>query len=170
MESFIVKKGKHHFKPRLFKLFWKKHLLNYIVQFDKSCTYNLMNNNQFDINKLIGLGYFSFRINPHHTDSVRFGWNYNLEKDKIELFAYCYVNKERIIKSLGFIDFYYNYEITINVESNYYKFFVCKKGENFGRGLSIPKVHNKKLSFMLGPYFGGDQTSPKKMKIIIQKL
>ena len=67
-------------------------------------------------------------------------------------------------------NFYYNYDITINVEKDYYKFFICKKGENFGKGLSIPKTHNKKFSFLLGPYFGGNEVSPKEMKINIQKF
>ncbi|HEX5186899.1 MAG TPA: hypothetical protein VFV86_08420 [Nitrososphaeraceae archaeon] len=168
MKRFDVKKGKYNFKPFTFGLFWKKKVLDYNVMFDSSCRYKL--DNEHDTNKLIGIGYFSFGWNPHQTDSARFGWRYDDQKDKIEILAYCYVNKERVIRTLGFCDFYTKYNIVLSIEDDTYNFFMSKQNSSYGQGLKIPKDHSKKLSFLLTPWFGGNFSAPNKMTLYLQKL
>ena len=120
----------------------------------------------FDINKLFGIGYFW----GHHTDSARFGWRYEPEIDKIEIFAYCYVNKERVERWLCDVRFNEQNLFGISVQKNNYFFWVINS--NSGTPVSsetINKDHKKKFSYSLGAYFGGDARAPHKMKIKFDK-
>jgi hypothetical protein len=69
--SYRIKKNNHysgfHFRPILGNM-----KLSFECILDETCTYNLGDVDQYDINKLIGLSY-----GYHHINSIRLGWNYN---------------------------------------------------------------------------------------------
>lgn len=160
MRNYLIKKGKHRACPITLGLYYNKKSISRKVIFDKSCAYLLEGEDQEDINKLFGIGYFP----SHHQESARFGWRYNPTTDKIELLAYCYRNKERIIQSLAELSFGQEYNLKLEVNEGTYSFFI----EEGLTGL-VPKNHNKKLAFPLGPYFGGNQTAPHNITIKINK-
>lgn len=173
MKQYKVKKGKHDFRPFQFGLYYNKTSLFYKVKFDSSCRYDLGDEDQKDINKLFGLGYFSWFKSISHTDSARFGWNYNRDNDRINLYSYCYVN--------GNPNFdYYNpichckidqeYEMYLGISLNNYNFIVWEGNNILNEGsISIPHNHKKKISFLLSPYFGGNKTAPHPMMISLEK-
>jgi len=91
MKKAIIREGRHRSNISFFVPFINKCMMSYSVVFTNSCEYDLVNNDQYDINKIFGL---SFGL--HHKNSARFGWRWNTEKKKIEILAYVYVNGKRV--------------------------------------------------------------------------
>jgi len=135
------------------------------VVFHKAA-YNLNNENQLDWNKLFGLsGNWH-----HHDDSIRLGWRYNNETNKIEFCVYSYKDGMRVVKDktmLGF-DLFPSIEVgeTINFVFNY----GSKKGEGLylvrgytkrtGGSCFFPFVFKLPIHYLLYPYFGGNEKAP----------
>lgn len=158
---------KHHRAwPPSFGLYYNSHGIERDVVFDESAFYDLGEDNE-DVNKLFGLGYFF----NHHTDSARFGWNFNLQTNRIRLYAYCYVNGERIIEKICEVLPHNKVRCIIYVYEGKY-IFAVHDGYNEWYQLGekeIPFTHNKKWSYRLGCFFGGNNTAPHDIKIKITK-
>jgi hypothetical protein len=148
MKQYKIKAGKHSSGIHI-KLHCGKNILRYSVRFDESCIYNLGDVDQLDINKLCGI---SFGL--HHNNSARFGWA--CVGDRIELYAYCYVDKKRVWKSLGLVDINKTYDLHLDVQKGAYNFFVYAHGTDLLSAQSIPKTITCKYGYMLYPYFGGN--------------
>lgn len=164
--TLTIHKGKH--RPKWWwlrlKLWRGKESLRYKVTFDFNCVYDLRNTDQNDINKLFGIGYF-----PHHKDSARFGWRYDLGKKLFILSAYCYVHGQRFTQDVAQCSFQ---PVICEIVKfpDYYEFTVSQ-AENFhllGRK-TIPYWHKKKWSYALGVFFGGNRPAPQDMSIKIHK-
>jgi hypothetical protein len=139
----------------------RKH--RWVVNFDKSCKYKIDLADQFDINKLCGIGFLPF----HHGNSARFGWlnpQDPLYKDKIVLYAYCYVNGERKYEKISVIDCGVDTLVELYLEKDKYVFIVGDKT------VEIPKIIDKTFGYKLNPYFGGNQVAPHTMKIKLKRL
>ena len=117
--TFTILKGWHYSLPPVFGLFWKKKKMVRELYFDYSCKYFLNIEDAGDVNKLFGIGYFP----GHHTDSARVGWNY--VDGKIRLYAYCYVDGERIIEQLGEVGFHTWVKVILEVKKGIYFFRIC---------------------------------------------
>jgi|ERR1044072_2604987 hypothetical protein len=184
---FTIPEGKHTAKPFRFGIWFRKKTFTWKVWFDTSCTYDLNGVDQADTNKLCGVGYFSkLRIIPkkyfnkinffafepmHWTDSARFGWRYDAQKNQIELMAYCYVNGNRVIKSICFCDTSEEYRISLTVSGGVYVFKCLDSSVDYIYGMSIVNARNfKNLKYRLGVYFGGNQTAPHTMCINLSAL
>lgn len=161
--TYTIPKGKHRAWPFRFGLFLSKKKIRYRVAFDHSCKYILPGNDQQDINKLFGIGYFP----SHHKESARFGWRWNAEKNKIEVFAYCYVNGQRITGRFTDIPLHQSFVFELSVLKEVYVFTVYK--ESFETICQVQYKHKRKWSFPLGVYFGGNQTAPHKITIELKK-
>lgn len=164
---FRIPRGKHRARPLRFGFWWRKTSFTWVVKFDESCRYDLQSDDQFDINKLIGIGY----LPGHHKESARFGWRYWTERKEIELSAYCYVNGRRVIKHICFCEIGKEYRIKLQVLATSYYFDVCEPGIVQPCGITLVKYdHNKKFKYRLGPFFGGNRPAPRTMKIEFKKL
>jgi hypothetical protein len=161
---FRIPAGKHRARPLRLGLWWNKTSITCDVQFTETCRYDLGNTDQYDINKLIGIGY----LPGHHKDSARFGWRYWADRNQIELWAYCYVNGQREIKQICFCEIGKIYRIQLRLLRGAY-FFICL-AENFNETVDVPFTHSKKLGYRLGTYFGGNQKAPHEIKIQLSKL
>ena len=97
---------------------------------------------------------FSDCGNDHQQNSARLGWSWTNEK--LMLYAYSYVNKERIIKSLGSFNLNQPINCSIKAENRYYYF----KADNITD--SIPRfcADYNSSRYKLFPYFGGDEVAP----------
>lgn len=150
----IIKKGTH--APfRIPKLILNPFVLEYKITFTESCIYNI-GLDQSDINKLFGIGYFPF----HHINSLRIGWNYNVNQSNISILAYWYKNRVRNWKYLA----------SVNIgDNNTYELMPYKRGHlvliNNSYSLEID-VEPQELGYLLRPYFGGNQTAPHDIEII----
>ena len=101
-----------------------------------------------------------------HDNSIRFGWRYSAEKDKVEVFGYQYQDGVRHYEHMTDVQIGQTATYQISLEENEYMLSVN------GEVLSMKRTHNKKLGvyYMLFPYFGGNERAPHDIKIYIKEL
>lgn len=166
---FTFKQGKHRARPPYWLVWWP--LLYNItelkrqIRFGFSAKYILFDGDQEDVNKLFGLSFGNI-----HRNSARFGWTYSPGTNKFFLYAYCYLNGERIFSKLCECVAHRDYNCSIIVTNENYIFMVMQADNGHMLATEhISKGHRKKFSWLLGPYFGGNQPSPSLMKIKLSK-
>jgi hypothetical protein len=158
-------KGKHRARPLRIGIWRARPVFIWQVEFTPTCRYSLIGADQLDTNKLIGVGF----LPGHHVDSARFGWRYSPERGMVELLAYCYVRRRRVIEPIGFVEIGQPYRLQLNVTLRAYVFDVYGEREGMPIGAcSISHHHRKKLQYRLGTYFGGNQPAPHDIKIKIE--
>jgi hypothetical protein len=156
----VIKKGTH--APfRLPKLLIAKNILAYNVTFTESCRYDIGDEDQGDINKLFGFGYFPH----HHKNSVRFGWNYNLKHEDVSIFAYWYKNGKRMSQYITSVNIGVSNIYTISADESCHILSILDSNATV-----FVDVPSKDISYLLRPYFGGNQTAPHDMRIVIDEL
>jgi hypothetical protein len=159
----VIKKGTH--APFSFpKLLKGNSILTYRVTFTELCRYDIGPEDQGDINKLFGIGYFTLRkLTMHHYNSVRFGWNYDLENKNMRIFAYWYEKGKRMSKYIKSVEIGEPNDFSIVMSEQNHVLIASK-------ALYFVDVPSKPLGYLLHPYFGGNQTAPHDMEIIIRQL
>lgn len=167
-EIYTIKKGKHSSGFHLGLSFSRT--IRFSAMFLEGCTYDITDNDDYDINKLFGFSTSYF----HHKNSARIGWRCN-QKKQIELFAYAYVKGKRFSSYLGTVEVNNDFECTIiDTEKEY--LFNVKTVDNISDVEFINKEYNATIKkekdwfffhYHLFPYFGGDKTAPHTMKILI---
>lgn len=152
-----IKRGTH--APfRLPKLIINDDLLVYKVTFTDSCRYSI-GEDQADINKLFGIGYPPH----HHNTSIRVGWNYDDDFGTIRLFSYWYHNWSRDWTYLCSVDINKPIDITMEISKDRHSIIV----NDIRHDIMIP---NKRIGFLLRPYFGGNQKAPHDITIHLTKI
>jgi hypothetical protein len=163
---FRIPKGKHRARPLRPRLYWRRPSFAWTVRFDESCRYDLQNDDQYDINKLVGVGY----LPGHHTDSARFGWRYLKGRKCIDLQAYCYISGARMTQHICYLEIGRKYRLQLNVTKLAYVFDVYDvEADKSVGGCAMPHYHGKSLQYRLGPWFGGNNTAPHNISILIDK-
>lgn len=160
----VIKKRKHYSSWKFPKLYntSKEFTISKLVTFTESCRYDLGSTDQYDINKLFGIGYFPW----HHYNSVRFGWRYDLFNKDIAIFSYWYSNKIRKYELLGSVEIDVPYIYSISIYKNYHELFIFDNK-------FVPVMQHKvtmpsqKIGYYLKPFFGGNRTAPHDMLIKI---
>jgi hypothetical protein len=163
-----IPQGQHHAWPPIIGLHLKPWMERDIV-FDSSAAYDLGNNDNDDVNKLFGFGYIN---GGHHTDSARFGWNYNKENGRVRLFAYCYVNGTRIIHEICQVPIHKKYRLLINISPSKQYLFTVHDGYNDWHQVGFADIaftHDKEWRYKLGCYFGGNNPAPHDITIKVSK-
>jgi hypothetical protein len=161
VKSFVIKKGEHYSTARLPETLQDPSMI-FEAKFNATAKYDLGDMAlQSNKNKLLG---FSDCNSLHHENSARFGWQwYN---DKLEIFAYCYVNGDRIEKYLGVVklDQFNTYEILITEDSYVFRL-------NNSESVSIPRgdVCKRGIFYKLWPYFGGSLPAPHDVIIEVRQ-
>ncbi|HET6245157.1 MAG: hypothetical protein H0V01_06595 [Bacteroidetes bacterium] len=135
--------------------------LRFKILFDSSAMYTLQDPvNQYSINKLYG---FSDCNSQHHNNSARIGWRWL--NNKLELFAYCYVESERSSQLLTTIEIGKEYECVLGASDNNYFFTIN------GTTCMVKRGCNKtKVKYYLYPYFGGTEPATHDITIKIKRL
>jgi hypothetical protein len=153
-----IKKGTHA-PLRLPHLILKPKVLKYEVTFTPSCVYYIRQD-QSDINKLFGIGYF-----PNHSqNSVRFGWRYGVG-NWVDIFAYSYINNERIYNLIGMVEIGKAHTFMITPGQSSHTLQVLGKGIYH----TVP-LYRQGAGYLLRPYFGGNQTAPHDIEINMREL
>ena len=97
--EFLIRTGEHYSTPRLMETL-KSGKLAFRATFDESARYQLADATlQESKNKLMG---FSDCNSLHHENSARFAWQWF--NDRLEIYAYCYVDSVRVEEFLQTID------------------------------------------------------------------
>lgn len=164
MALFTIKEGKHRATPIRLGLYLNKSRIAYKVVFDKTAKYEIVGEDQFDISKLFGIGYFP----NHHKESARFGWRYNGDINRIEIFAYCYINGERITSLITTLFLDRIYPLILEITEDSYRFTVIRDSVHYTTQVS--RGSKKRLGYKLSPYFGGNQPAQKTIKIEMKKI
>ena len=160
-KSWLIKKGNHYSNAVLPKLYFGKAvLISEKITFAHNCRYDLKSDDQADINKLFGIGFLPW----HRVNSIRFGWRYDLDNQKMEILAYYYINKKRSWATLAFLNIGEAYTYTIKSEVSHFSLSIKDSSENI---LVEHKVNFKPrlFGYSLKPYFGGNRTAPHDMSI-----
>jgi hypothetical protein len=159
--AYIIRKGNHSAEGNHYRSLLTDHL-KFRVLFDSSCIYTTSREwNTADVNKLYG---FSDCNTGHHVNSARFGWRWSGQA--LEILAYCYVNGERQSKLLGTIPIGQPVDMSIRLQESEYIF------ELNGQSFRMPRycATSRAEGYQLYPYFGGDETAPHDVKILVRDL
>lgn len=169
MKKFSFKRGKHYPKGFHFGLTFKKSVA-YICKFDKSCLYNMDDNDKYDINKLCGFSTTWF----HHKQSGRIGWRC-LDGKKIEILTYSYNDGTREQTETDILGTVLpDQEFYVTIEDNEDTFIYTY--QNMATPNSYVKAVDKKqkdwflFHYLLYPYFGGNKTAPHDMSLYVKRL
>lgn len=165
-KTYTVQKGSHNFKPDTWAPIWWKKGIHWNATFKEGCSYNLVDEDQKDWNKLVGITY---SFNPTKK-TVMVGWRWNRERNKIELNAYYHVNGNRYFteplarisldeKCWGNIKITKkNYEVDIMT--------ISRSGKTTFKKHTYPHRKNPRwIGRLINPWFGGNEKAPNKMKL-----
>jgi hypothetical protein len=159
-ERFTIPKDKHYSTYRVELLESSSLIFN--ATFDESVVYECQTiENQWDTNKLFG---FSDCNSAHHENSARFGWRW-INK-RIEIIAYCYVNGERIIEYIGSTQPFKTNSYEIQLTDTHYIF----RFDNETMEIPRAKPCDTGAYYLLFPYFGGNETAPHDIHIMINRI
>lgn len=158
-----LRKGHHRQLIPTFGIFYNKKTLERLVTFHANCAYKIEGVDQYDINKLVGIGYPPH----HHKESARFGWRYNKETNGITLFAYCYVSGKREERQIADVPMEQEIKLKIYISASHYCFDV--QYDIIQHWCIVQKKHTKKWAYLLGPFFGGNRKTPQDMHITLKK-
>jgi len=174
MSRYLIKKGEHYSQNRFLKLFLFKKKVKFLIDFDNSIIqYNDQEYNKSDINKIVGLCFWSFgaiwnsikNVAPiHQYNSIRLG--YVVRKGKLDLYAYWYRNGVRNYEYIDTVDAFGYLEVSFETVGNCVG--VSIRGIKTGRNVSVyAYVNTSPISNMLFPYYGGDETAKQDFLINI---
>ena len=158
---FTIPKGAHY--SGVHAALVSQATLSFQATFDNSAVYTTVDPvNQTAINKLYG---FSDCLTAHHDNSARFGWNWNLNTLKIDLWAYTYANggtfHDAYVGSVGPNETH-QYEIKTSGLTYLFLLDGVQVAEA-ERGCSDAVANG----YRLYPYFGGVETAPHTITITV---
>lgn len=160
-EVFIIPKGEHYCKNRRPETL-QTDVLQFRAYFDSSAIYLFDDNGLQDSkNKLMG---FSDCNVDHHENSARFAWQWF--DNKLEIYAYCYVNGQRVEKFLGVTELNTADIYTLTLTDKSYIFSFKDNQVTIPRGTACQEG----IYMMLWPYFGGTLPAPHDVSIFIDRF
>lgn len=156
--DYLIKKGNNFCEEAGFTVLYTN-VIKARVIFDSSAIYtSVLPENQADINKLIG---FSDCATEHQQNSARLGWSWNGQK--LMIYAYTYVNYERVSKVLGPVELNTPFACSVRAENECFYFTVGSYSDSIRR--YCPDFSGQR--YKLNPYFGGDEVAPHDVHIAI---
>ena len=157
-KTYLIKTGEHFSDQNPYSEI-ETSLLKFVVKFDSSALYvTSLPENQYDINKLYG---FSDNDANHHQYSARIGWGWS--ENALRLYAYVYNAGSIISKEITPVDIGSEIHCSIVISSANYIFQVNNSTEVLPRAATTVKGKG----YRLYPYFGGDETAPHDITMMI---
>jgi hypothetical protein len=160
--TFIIRKGAHFSSTRVSESL-QSDVLEFYASFDETAIYDLGDQAlQSSKNKLLG---FSDCNSLHHENSARFAWQWF--NNRLEIYAYCYVNGDRIEQYIGTVGIGEKNKYAIRLMPDHYEFRL-----NDQDVVKIDRANtcNTGFYYMLWPYFGGAIPAPHDIVIVIQRI
>ena len=156
--KFKIKKGNHYPNLTFPRICFSKVLEGpFILEGDFS--YEILK--QYDTNKLIGLS-DGFH---HHLNSIRLGFRWSTKEAKTQLMIIRYLNGERFIEPIDYIQSNTLYYFRIEVRKTHYLVTVNSQTFTLLRESKwfLPRV-------LLKPFFGGTTPAPKNFNFNINLI
>jgi hypothetical protein len=162
VRHFNIEEGEHFSTPRLAEMLQSRSL-RFKATFNETAKYDLGDRAlQSNKNKLMG---FSDCNSMHHENSARFGWQWF--DNKLEIYAYCYVNGERIEKFIGIVNPGEENLYEIELKDEAYVFYL---NNETAVGVERGSTCEKGIFYLLYPYFGGSVAAPHDVRIDISMI
>lgn len=157
---FITRKGEHFAHPRVVESLQGR-TLEFDAMFTETAIYNFGDPAlQSNKNKLLG---FSDCNSLHHENSARFAWQWFNER--LEVYAYCYANGERVEKFVGVVDLGEFNHYRIEIREDQYAFVLNDEPPVY---ITRGNTCERGEYYMLWPYFGGHIPAPHDVQIFIR--
>jgi hypothetical protein len=135
--------------------------MQFVVRFNSSAIYQTKDTiNQSDINKLWG---FSEGID-NQLNSARIGWAWY--QNALRLYGYVYKNGVRSWQEITAVDIDTDISCSIALSPTQYIFQVNKTTITMERGPATPIA----TGLQQFPYFGGDETAPQVITILLKSI
>ena len=158
--NFTIRQGQHYCDQNGLKSV-RTSEMKFMVKFDSSAIYlTVSSENQYDINKLWG---FTEGINNQY-NSARIGWSWN--KNALRLYGYVHANGVRHYQEITSVTIGSDITCSIKLADNTYLFTVNGISISLPRGPSSTQASG----YQQYPYFGGDETAPHLITIMIKSL
>jgi hypothetical protein len=158
--NFIIRQGQHYCDQNSIKSI-RTAEMKFMVKFDNSAVYQtVVPENQYDINKLWG---FTEGINNQY-NSARIGWSWN--NNALRLYGYVHANGVRHFQEITTVFIDTDITCSIKLAGNTYLFTVNGVSISLPRGPSASHASG----YQQYPYFGGDETAPHPITIMIKPL
>jgi len=158
--NFTIRQGQHYCDQNSLKSV-RTSEMKFMAKFDNSAIYQtVIPENQYDINKLWG---FSEGINNQY-NSARIGWSWN--NNALRLYGYVYAKGVRHMQEITSVSIGTDITCSIQLAGNAYLFTVNSFSISLPRGVSTTQASG----YQQYPYFGGDETAPHLITIMIKSL
>ncbi|HEY5969547.1 MAG TPA: hypothetical protein VIU35_16315 [Chitinophagaceae bacterium] len=158
--NFTIRQGQHYCDQNSLKSV-RTSEMKFMAKFDNSAMYQtVIPENQYDINKLWG---FSEGINNQY-NSARIGWSWN--NNALRLYGYVYAKGVRHMQEITSVSIGADITCSIKLAVNTYLFTVNGISISMPRGLSTTQANG----YQQYPYFGGNETAPHLITIMIKSL
>ena len=158
--TFTIQKGAHFCDQNPVKSITTAEM-KFIVKFDSSAIYQTeLPENQYAVNKLWG---FSEGTNNHY-NSARIGWSWT--DNALRLYGYIYVSGQLYYQEITSVTIGTEISCSIKLAQETYQFTVN------GVTVSLPRGTTGSLAsgYQQYPYFGGNETAPHLITILIKSL
>lgn len=161
IRRFTINQGEHYAHPKLVQSL-QSSKLEFDARFDETAIYDLGESQyQHSKNKLMG---FSGCNQSHHENSARFTWQW--VDNQLEIYAYCYVDNERVEKYVGTVEIYEINRYAIQLTDDEYIFTLRDYPQvRVRRGTNECKVG---VRYILWPFFGGQLPAPHDVHVDIR--
>lgn len=156
--KYTIPAGAHYSDRNDFK-FINISEMSFTVKFDSTAIYQTIDPaNQADINKLYGFS----EGNNHQYNSARIGWAWYA--GSLRLYGYVYNESVRHFKEITTINIGSEISCSIKLMGNNYLFTVNGVTDTLPRANATATT----TGYQLYPYFGGDETAPHDIYILIR--
>lgn len=157
---FVTRRGEHFAHPRVVESLQSR-TLAFNAMFNETAIYDFGDPAlQSNKNKLLG---FSDCNSLHHENSARFAWQWFNER--LEVYAYCYVNGERVEKFVGVVNLNEFNHYRIEIGEDHYTFVLNDEPPVY---IKRGNTSESGVYYMLWPYFGGHIPAPHDVQIFIR--
>lgn len=166
MKRFTIKTGKHNATPLIIQP-WVRKITG--TAFFVEPEYELGDEDQADWNKLIGIGFSPLKPD---LNAIMVAWRYNPDTNKIEVGPYFNVNSERITPERQqptqkyWINLSKDQPLKFEITYNEVKIWNAITGQFMV--VSAPPMNKSFFtSFVINPWFGGNEVAPNTIKLDI---
>ncbi len=157
-----IEKGRHFTAEVPYRLLFGKKVLRYQMRFDTTFRCNVPQRDRYAINKVFGIGFLHHKLN-----SARLGWVFNPDTERLELWAYCYVNTRRRFKKLTEVEWNKLYDCALAMDYEA-KTVTYQLREPNGHLIQHTVDYHwlPPIQYRLRPFFGG--TKPASHDIVFR--
>ena len=158
--TFTIQKGAHFCDQNPVRSITTSEM-KFMVKFDSSAVYQTeLPENQYAVNKLWG---FSEGTDNHY-NSARVGWSWT--DNALRLYGYAYISGELHYQEITSVTIGTEISCSIKLVAENYLFTVNSVSVSLPRGTSASQVSG----YQQYPYFGGNETAPHLITILIKSL